>query len=217
MIPPLFTEHLSLRTIAISGLVLVSAARGSVIAQELASDSARPGVASDQSPGGPFGEAALVPKPPADSSASSGWYAGIASGWYFPIQAWPTTYQLGGGGMFLLGDQLNRHWAVQLDLNMWLFSGNGRDTWDLKTGPVILWTPSDRRLAPFLLAGAGVDFQTNYPEQVSRLAPMMTVGAGVRFAMGVRNSFFVETRHYFVLRSVTTRDIPVLTGFRLGF
>jgi hypothetical protein len=150
-----------------------------------------------------------------DVQKNEGWYAGIASGWYFPVQAWPTRYQLGGGGMFLLGDQVSRHWAVQMDLNMWLFSGDGRDTWDLKTGPVFLWTPNGRGIEPFLLAGAGVDFQTNYPAQVSRIAPMMTVGAGVRFAMGGRGAFFLETRDYFILRSVTTRDVPVLAGFRL--
>jgi hypothetical protein len=155
--------------------------------------------------------------PPVDLKVSQGWYAGIASGWYFPIQAWPTTYQLGGGGLFLLGAQINRQWAVQFDLNMWLFSGNGRDTWDLKTGPVLLWTPRDHGIAPYFLAGPGVDFQTNYPQQVSRVAPMMSIGAGVRFAMGARSAFFVEARHHFVLRPVTTRDIPVLAGFRLGF
>jgi hypothetical protein len=119
--------------------------------------------------------------------------------------------------MFLLGDEINRHWAVQWDLNMWLFSGSGRDTWDLKTGPTILWTPTDSRIAPFFLGGAGIDFQTNYPEQASKLAPMMSAGAGVRFAMGVRNAFFVETIRYFVLRPVTTKDMPVLAGFRLAF
>jgi hypothetical protein len=159
----------------------------------------------------------LATDSPGPSAASDGWYAGIASGWYFPIQAWPTTYQLGGGGMFLVGAQINPHWAVQFDLNMWLFSGNGRDTWDLKTGPVLVWTPSARRIAPFFLAGMGVDFQTTYPEQVSRLAPMTSVGGGVRFAMGARSGFFVEVRHHFVLRPVTTRDVPVLVGFRLGF
>jgi hypothetical protein len=119
--------------------------------------------------------------------------------------------------MFLLGEQINHHWAAQWDLNMWLLSGSGRDTWDLKTGPVVLWTPSGRRVSPFFLGGAGVDFQTDYPQRVSRLAPMISIGAGVRVSMGVRNAFFVETRHYFVLRSVTTRDVPVLAGFRLAF
>src|SRR5262249_35329031 len=71
-------------------------------------------------------------------------------------------------------------------------------------------------ITPFLLAGAGVDFQADYPAQVSRLAPMMTFGGGVRFAMGARSAFFVETRGHFILRSVTTRDVPVLAGFRLG-
>jgi hypothetical protein len=188
---------------------------GPVAAQEPAANSLRPGRVADASTHSSSTDAASLKSN--DLRENTGWYAGIASGYYFPVQAWPTTYQLGGGGMFLLGDQLNRHWAVQLDLNMWLFSGNGRDTWDLKTGPVLVWTPSERTIAPFFLAGAGVDFQTDYPAQVSGLAPTMSVGAGVRFAMGVRNAFFIEARQHFVLRSVTTRDVPVLAGFRLAF
>src|SRR5262249_55195563 len=159
--------------------------------------------------GGSLSDAASASEASVDLDASKGWYAGIASGWYFPVQAWPTTYRLGGGGLFQIGDQMNRHWAIQLDLKSLLFFRKGRDTWDLKTGPVVLWTPSVRTVAPFVLVGVGIDFQTNYPEQVSRLAPMAPLGAGVRFAMGQRGAFFLETMHYFVLRSVTTRDIPV--------
>jgi hypothetical protein len=138
----------SQRTLAISGLMLVTALRGSGAAQERPLDSTQRWVVSDRSTGDPFTEAASVTEPQVDSNAGKGWYAGIASGWYFPVQAWPTTYRLGGGGMFLLGEQINRHWAVQWDLNMWLFSGSGRDTWDLKTGPAIVWTPSHRLRQP---------------------------------------------------------------------
>jgi len=203
----------ALLRIAFTGLMIILA--GPVAAQEPPPNWSRPGAVADASTRSSSADAASLKS--ADARGNTGWYAGIASGYYFPAQAWSTTYQLGGGGMFLLGEQLNPHWAVQLDLNMWLFSGNGRDTWDLKTGPVLVGTPSDRTIAPFFLAGAGVDFQTDYPAQVSRLAPTMSVGAGVRFAMGVRNAFFIEARQHFVLRSVTTRDVPVLAGFRLAF
>src|SRR5262249_5358678 len=133
-----------LRTVPISAVILATVLGGrptGVTAQEFAPGSGGPCVISDQSRCGPLSDAASASEASVDLEASKGWCAGIASGWYFPVQAWPTTYRLGGGGMFQLGDQMNRHWAIQLDLNMWLFSGNGRDTWDLKAGPVVLWTP----------------------------------------------------------------------------
>lgn len=151
-----------------------------------------------------------------DSTTNEGWYVGIASGWYFPIQAWQSAYRLGGGGTFILGDQINRHWAIQFDGNMWLLSGSGKDTWDLKAGPSVIWTSSGRAIAPFVSAGFGFDFQTDYPGKVSTIAPMIPVGLGLRFAMGTKSAFFIEARNYFVFRSVTTRDIPLLAGFRIG-
>jgi len=35
------------------------------------------------------------------------WYAGIASGWYFPVATLSSPYSLGGGGILLVGHQLS--------------------------------------------------------------------------------------------------------------
>jgi hypothetical protein len=160
-----------------------------------------------------------VPRVPAlgQGRDAEGWYVGIASGWYFPIQQWPTAYRLGGGGAYFVGKELASRWAIQDDVNMWLLSGSTRSTWDLKTGPTITWTPAESRVSPLFLAGIGLDVQTNYPARTSAGALMVPVGAGVLFRVNNRGKAFVEGMHYLLFRPVTTRDIPLLAGFRLGF
>jgi hypothetical protein len=160
-----------------------------------------------------------VPRVPAlgQGHGADGWYVGIASGWYFPIQEWPTAYRLGGGGAYFVGREFTSRWAIQDDVNMWLLSGSTRSTWDLKTGPTIVWTPSESRVSPLFLAGIGLDAQTNYPTRTSTGGLMVPVGAGVLFRMSGRGKAFVEGMHYLLFRPVATRDIPLLAGFRLGF
>jgi hypothetical protein len=151
------------------------------------------------------------------SSAAIGWYTGVASGWYFPIQHWPTAYVLGGGGTYFTGRQVSSTVGVELDVNMWLLSGSERSTWDMKSGPIVRWTPRPGRVALFGLTGLGVDLQTNYPARATNVAPMLPLGLGVQAVVTGRSDCFVEAMHYVVFRSVATRDIPVLAGFRLGF
>jgi hypothetical protein len=148
-------------------------------------------------------------------SAPHGWYAGIASGWYFPTQRWNSPYTVGGGGTLLLGRETGRHWAVQIEANMWLLSGSAQDTWDLKAGPVVTWTAGSV-LAPFAFAGLGVDVQTSYPARSSTVGPMVPVGAGLRFAIGPDRAVFMQSAYYVVFRSVATRDIALLGGFKVG-
>lgn len=144
------------------------------------------------------------------------WYAGIATGWYFPVQQWPTAYRLGGGGTVFVGRTIAPQWSVQLDANQWLLSGSARNTWDMKAGPMVKWLIRDAGARPFLLAGVGVDAQTDYPSRRSTSAMMLPVGIGVEARSGSNGAVFVEAMHYFVVRSVETRDVPLLLGFRLG-
>ena len=160
--------------------------------------------------------AAVGQAPTATRGAEPTWYAGIATGWYFPVQQWPTAYRLGGGGTVFVGRSIAPRWSVQLDANQWLLSGSARNTWDMKAGPMVKWLVRDSGARPFLLAGVGVDAQTDYPSRRSTSAMMLPVGIGVEARSGSTGAVFVETMHYFVLRAVETRDIPLLLGFRLG-
>jgi len=149
--------------------------------------------------------------------SSIGWYTGVASGWYFPIHHWPTAYVLGGGGTYFVGREISGALAVELDVNMWLLSGSDRSTWDMKSGPMIRWTPRRGRIAPFGLAGLGIDLQSDYPARATSVTPMLPLGVGFQAVVTGRSDFFVEAMHYVVFRPVATRDIPLLAGFRLGF
>jgi hypothetical protein len=155
--------------------------------------------------------------PSASTGSTAPWYAGIATGYYFPVQQWPTAYRLGGGGTLIVGRSIGPHWAVQLDANQWLLSGSARSTWDMKAGPMVKWLARGSGAAPFVLAGFGIDAQTNYPSRSSTSSMMVPVGIGVEAQRFSNGAVFVEAMHYFVFRSVETRDIPLLLGFRLGF
>jgi hypothetical protein len=98
---------------------------------------------------------------------------------------------------------------------MWLLSGSAQDTWDLKAGPVITWT-TGRVFAPFAFAGLGIDLQTNYPARSSTVGPMVPVGAGLQFTIGPERVVFIQSAYYVVFRSVATRDIALLGGFKVG-
>jgi hypothetical protein len=154
---------------------------------------------------------------PVSAGSDAGWYAGIASGWYFPIQRWRTPYVLGGGGNFFAGREFTEHVDAQLDVNMWLLSGTPRSTWDFKAAPSLVWTPGRGRILPFASAGIGVDVQTNYPSRTSAIGAMIPLGGGVRFGLGSKSSLFIAAQYYLLFRPVTTRDVPLLGGFRVGF
>jgi hypothetical protein len=150
------------------------------------------------------------------SGEGSAWYAGIGTGWYFPIQQWPTNYRLGGGGTLFVGRSLGPRWALQLDANQWLLSGSARSTWDFKAGPMLKWTARTSAASPFVLAGVGFDAQTNYPSRQSTSSAMIPVGLGFQTHPRHNAAIFIEAMHYFVARPVATRDIPLLLGFQLG-
>lgn len=155
----------------------------------------------------------LCPGRASAQEPAAAWYAGIGSGWYVPIQKWPSSYTLGGGGSFVLGRRFAAGWAAQMDANMWLCSGSGRDTWDIKVTPQLVRTLVRRRVAPFVLTGLGVDYQINYPARTSLVRAAVPIGVGLAWQLHSRSALFLQGIHYVLLGSVTTRDLPVLLGF----
>ena len=95
--------------------------------------------------------------------SSRSWYAGIATGWYFPIERPSSPYSLGGGGVLLLGHQLSSRLSLRLEINMSLLGGDPHDTWSLRVTPEIKWDLFGERLTPFLWSGAGLAHAAVYP------------------------------------------------------
>ena len=114
-------------------------------------------------------------------SQAGGWYAGMASGQFFPIKKWSSSYWLGGGGNFLLGYKFNSNLSIQLATNMWLLSGDGNDTWDLKILPEVKSNLIGNKWSPYLLAGVGSDHQLNYPGSISTWNVVLPLGFGVEW------------------------------------
>ena len=95
--------------------------------------------------------------------SSRSWYAGIATGWYFPIERPSSPYSLGGGGVLLLGHQLSSRLSLRLEINMSLLGGDPHDTWSLRVTPEIKWDLFGGRLTPFLWSGVGLAYAAVYP------------------------------------------------------
>jgi hypothetical protein len=157
--------------------------------------------------------------PAADATAKPvrGFYLGIASGQFFPIEKWPSRYTFGGGGDFIGGYQVSEHWALQLDSTMWLLSGGGLDTWDLKVTPQVKADIGPWRLKPIVSAGAGLDYQLDEPSGTSIVRPVLTLAAGAQYEMRPGCRVFVEGIGYLVLGTVTTQDIPLVAGMSVVF
>jgi hypothetical protein len=153
----------------------------------------------------------------ADGTLSSGgWYAGIASGYFFPIRKWDSSYTVGGGGDFFGGYQINAHLAVEIGVNMWLLAGDNNNTWDLKLLPELKWSPFSWKLRPYVFAGVGSDYQLNHPSGTSTWNAVVPLGAGIRWDVHPKYRIFLEAAHYFVLGPpVATEDVPLLFGFSI--
>jgi len=65
------------------------------------------------------------------------WYAGIASGWYFPVAKLSSPYSVGGGGILLIGYQLSSQLSIRLEVNQSLQGGSPHDVWSLRVTPEI--------------------------------------------------------------------------------
>ena len=161
--------------------------------------------------------ASVGEEPSAGRLSSGGVYVGIATGGYFPIQKWPSSYTLGGGGNLIVGYQFDLHWSLQLDTTMWLLSGDGRDTWDLKVIPQVRLDIGTSVVRPFVLTGFGFNYQLDQPGSSSTIRPVLTAGLGLGYEFRTGCRLFIEVLGYLVFGPVTTKDLPVVAGLVVNF
>ena len=107
--------------------------------------------------GSPVARAAEEEEQPSPSARR--WYAGIATGWYFPVASLSSPYSLGGGGVLFAGYQLSSNLSLRLEVNMSMQGGNPHDTWSLRATPEIKWDLGSWRLQPFVWTGVGLAYQ----------------------------------------------------------
>jgi len=147
------------------------------------------------------------------------WYSGIASGYYFPTQRFSSSYTFNGGGSYFGGYQITPNTGLQIEWNNWLLSGGGLDTWDLKIVSEILCglTPPERTSRPTVLCGFGLNYQLNQPGAISYTNFTCPAGLVIQWHLRPRSSIFVESIYYFVFGKTTTRSVPCLLGYSIGF
>jgi hypothetical protein len=149
--------------------------------------------------------------------SSRSWYAGIATGWYFPIERPSSPYSLGGGGVLLLGHQLSSRLSLRLEINMSLLGGDPHDTWSLRVTPEIKWDLFGGRLTPFLWSGAGLAYAAVYPGPESAATLVIPVGVGIQWDLDSRTRLFVQASYDILLKSLSVQSIPLVGGFEVHF
>ena len=145
------------------------------------------------------------------------WYAGIATGWYFPVATLSSPYSLGGGGVLLVGYQLSSSFSLRLEVNQSLRGGSPHDTWSLRMTPEIKWDLGSGRLQPFLWTGVGLAYQATYPGPVSTATLVIPVGLGVQWNVDSRSRLFVQASYDILLEHLGVQSIPLVAGFELRF
>ena len=149
--------------------------------------------------------------------SSRSWYAGIATGWYFPIERPSSPYSLGGGGVLLLGHQLSSRLSLRLEINMSLLGGDPHDTWSLRVTPEIKWDLFGGRLTPFLWSGAGLAYAAVYPGPESAATLVIPVGVGIQWDLDSRTRLFVQASYDILFRHLSVQSIPLVAGFEIRF
>jgi len=145
------------------------------------------------------------------------WYAGIATGWYFPLEKPASPYSVGGGGVLLVGYQLSPSVSLRLEVNMSLLGGEPHDVWSLRVTPEIKWDVGPWRLSPFLWVGAGLAYQSIYPGPESTGTLVIPVGVGLQWKLDSRTRFFVQASYDILLKRLSVQSIPLLGGFEVHF
>ena len=154
-------------------------------------------------------------EPPLPSARS--WYAGIASGWYFPVATLSSPYSLGGGGILLVGHQLSSSLSLRLEVNQSLQGGSPHDTWSLRVTPELKWDLGSWRLQPFVWTGVGLAYQATYPGPVSTATVVIPVGLGLQWNLDSRSRLFVQASYDILFKHLSVQSIPLVAGFEVHF
>ncbi len=172
------------------------------------------GMACVQLLGSPVARAAEEEQPPPSTRS---WYAGIATGWYFPVAKLSSPYSVGGGGILLVGCQLSSNLSLRLEVNQSLQGGTPHDTWSLRATPEIKWDLGMWRLQPFVWTGVGLAYQATYPGPVSTATVVIPVGVGLQWTLNSHSRLFVQASYDILFKHLSVQSIPLVGGFEVHF
>jgi hypothetical protein len=154
----------------------------------------------------------------------SRFFVELAEGIDIPALHWQNGYKEGRGGKFNVGYGLFKNLAVQLDVESFKYSGVNAffgtiSDSELLILPTLRYNFHVKRIHPYLLAGAGTDFESLSSTTGKDSLRMfdVAVGAGLDIQLAGQTAVFVESKYNFVFANrITGQDVPVLVGVHLG-
>lgn len=152
--------------------------------------------------------------------AGEGTYLGVGAGLDFPGYNWWSGTPVALAGKVFGGYSFDRSAALQLDLDMALYSyGNGNSTFDLYLLPEFKFTFDTPDLQPYLLIGMGLNLSFNSGGGSSNSNGYFAgvAGGGLQFDLGGDTSLFFEEKMHMVFVSVAgASDVATDFPFTLG-
>ena len=153
----------------------------------------------------------------AGSSSTSSWYAGIGAGVDQPLTNWNTGYALGFGGNLFGGCAIEGPWAVQVDVDPFIYSSNGYSLLNARVLAEAKYTFAGQGWQPYILAGPGVVFQSLTPGTFSTVNFAAVAGVGAQFDLGGKLHLFIQLEDHFILpQGAAQMDLPMTAGIWTG-
>jgi len=152
-----------------------------------------------------------------DASSASPLYLGIGAGVDQPLSNWNTGYALGFGGNLFGGYNIEGPWAVQVDVDPFVYSINGYSLFNTRFLAEAKYTFAGQGWQPYVLAGPGFVFQSISPGTFSTVNFAAIVGVGAQFNLGGQLHLFVQAEDHFILPSGPAQmDLPITAGIWTG-
>lgn len=144
-------------------------------------------------------------------------YIGLGTGADLPGSNWDPDDYLGGGADLFGGYQFDPNWAGQIDVEEWFFTGGGSELYNLRALAEAKYTFENPGWQPYLLAGAGLVFQSLSPAGDSTANFDALGGVGAQFDLAPRTHLYLQAKVNFILSETTTfMDVPIQAGLWVG-
>jgi hypothetical protein len=150
---------------------------------------------------------------PAPAKQVSPWFIGFGTGADLAGSNWDTDFQVGGGGMELIGYKLDKNFSLQAAGEQWVFTGGGHSETDVRFLLEVKATLDGEGWQPYVLAGPGIVTRGASPSGDSTANADALAGLGIQIDLGGSSHLFAEARYNLTLTQDTTlADVPLVAG-----